>query len=59
MKILGDILDLAANQPIYLKFGPNWKWCLAARILIFSIAISADYSFYVKSIATNASTFLG
>ena len=29
------------------------------RILIFSIAMSADYSFYVKSIAICALTFLG
>ena len=30
-----------------------------ARILIFLIAIGADYSFYVKSIATFALTFFG
>ena len=29
------------------------------RILIFSIAMGADYSFYVKSIATHAPAFLG
>ena len=55
-------------QPIYLKIGPNWpNWqcCLAGsyktapRILIFSIAMGADYSFYVKSIATYAPAFLG
>ena len=30
----------------------------AARILIFSIAMGADYSFYMKSIATYAPAFL-
>ena len=54
-------------QPIYLKIGPNWPiWqsCLAGssktapRILIFSIVMGADYSFYVKSIATYAPAFL-
>ena len=55
-------------QPIYLKIGPNcpnWQCCLAVtskmapRILIFSIAMGADLSFYVKSIATFALTFFG
>ena len=55
-------------QIIYLKIGPNWpNWqcCLAGsskmtpRILIFSIAMCADYSFYVKSIATFALTLFG
>ena len=32
---------------------------MAPRILIFSIAMGADYSFYVKSIATFALTFFG
>ena len=32
---------------------------MAPRILIFSIAIGADNSFYVKSIATYAPTFFG
>jgi hypothetical protein len=54
--------------PLYLKIGPNWpnrQCCLAgssktaSRILIFSIAIFADYSFYVKSIASCATTFFG
>ena len=54
-------------QPIYLKIGPNWpNWqcCLAGssktapRILIFSIAMGADYSFYVKIIETHARAFL-
>ena len=53
-------------QPIYLKIGPNWpNWqcCLAGcfktapRILIFSIAMGADYSFYVKTIETHARAF--
>ena len=50
-----------------LKIGPNWpnrQYCFAGssytapRILIFSIAMGTDYSFYVKSIATYALTFL-
>ena len=54
-------------QPIYLKFGPNWpNWhcCLAGssqgapRILIFSIAMGANYTFYVKSIEIQARAFL-
>ena len=32
---------------------------MAPRILIFSIAVVADYLFYVKSIATYAPTFFG
>ena len=32
---------------------------MALMILIFSIAMGADYSFYVKSIATFALTFFG
>ena len=31
---------------------------MAPRILIFSIAMGADFSFYVKSIATYAPAFL-
>ena len=55
-------------QPIYLNNGPNWpNWwpCLAGssktapRILIFSIVLGAECSFYVKSIATYAPQFLG
>ena len=51
-----------------LKIGPNWpNWqcCLAGssktapRILISSITMGADNSFYVKSIATYAPTFFG
>ena len=55
-------------QPIYLKTGPNWpNWhCFLSgspktvpRILILSIAMGAEYLFYVKSIATFALTFFG
>ena len=68
IKILGAVLELPAKQSIYLKIGPNWpNWqcCLAGssktapRILIFSIAMGADCSFYVKSIATYAPAFFG
>ena len=53
------------STAIYLKIGPNWQCCLAGssktapRILIFSIAMGANYSFYVKSIPTCAPTFFG
>ena len=52
---------------MYLKIGPNWpnrQSCLAGssqtapRILIFLIAMGANYSFYVKTIETHARTFL-
>ena len=52
---------------MYLKIGPNWpnqQCCLAGsfktapRILIFSIAMGADYSFYVKIIDIHAHAFL-
>ena len=65
MKILGAKTALPI-QPIYLKIGPNWpNWqcCLAGssqrapRILIFSIAMGANYSFYVKTIETLAHAF--
>ena len=51
---------------MYLKTGPNWpnqQRCLvgssktAPRILIFSIAVGAEYLSYVKSIATFALFF--
>ena len=54
--------------PIYQEIvqnGLNWQCCLAGssktapRIFIFSIGLGAEYSFYVKSIATCAPTFLG
>ena len=44
--------------------GLDWQCCLAGssqkapRILIFSIAMGADYSFYVKTIETHARAFL-
>ena len=50
-------------QPIHLENGSNrlyWQCCLAGssktvpRILIFSIAMSADYSFELISIETYA-----
>ena len=53
---------------IVVKIGPNrpnWQCCLAdsskmaPKVLIFSIAMGADYSFYVKSIDTCALTFFG
>jgi hypothetical protein len=66
MKILGAFLEQSTANPDHLPQNwPNWQCCLAGssktgpRILIFSIAMGADYSFYVKSIATYASTFLG
>ena len=43
--------------------GLDWQCCLAGssqrapRILIFSIAMGADYSFHVKTIETHARTF--
>ena len=55
-------------QPIYLKIGPNRpnrQCCLAGssktapRILIFSIAMGAEYLSYVKSIAILPSHFWG
>jgi hypothetical protein len=67
IKILGAVLELPGKQlpiqpilPDFLVNGPNWQWCLAGssktahRILIFSIVLGAEYSFYVKSIATYA-----
>ena len=54
--------------PIWPNFevnGLDWQCCLARssktapRILIFSIAMDADNSFYVKFIATEAPTFFG
>ena len=66
IKILGAILELPSKQHCqsslckYLENGPNsrlnWQCCLAdrsktsTRILIFSIAMGADYSFEVKNI---------
>ena len=55
------------NAFLFLKIGldwPNWQCCLAGsskrapRILIFSIAMGAEYLFYMKSIETHARAFL-
>ena len=73
MKILGAVLELPAKQhcqtsPFTSKLDQIGQigsmYCLAGcsktapRILIFSIAIGADYSFYVKTIETHARAFL-
>ena len=57
IKILGAMhLNIGPNWP-------NWQCCLAGssktapRILIFSIAMDVDNSFYVKFIATYVPTF--
>ena len=63
IKILGAVLKLLAKQqcqfspfgPIFEVNGLDWHCCLAGssktapRILIFSIAIGADYSYEVKN----------
>ena len=63
IKILGAVLELAAKQHCqFSPFGPafevnglDWQFCLdgssktAPRILIFPIAIGADYSYEVKN----------
>ena len=68
IKILGAVLELPATQHcqfsqcslIFEVNGLNWQCCLAGssktapRILIFSSAMGAKYSFYVKSITTYA-----
>ena len=74
MKILGAVLELPAKQhcqssPFTSKLGQIGQIgsavqlvCspkMAPRIQIFSIAMGANYSFYVKSIATFALTFFG
>ena len=48
IKILEAVLELPAKQ--YCQSSPP-------RILIFSFAMGADFSFYVKSIATYAPAF--
>ena len=59
-------LNSTANPAQNLKIGPRWpkrQSCLAGssqmapRILIFSIAMGADYSFYLKTIETHARAF--
>jgi hypothetical protein len=53
-------LPIQPILPDFLVNGPNWQCCLARssktapRIFIFSIALGAEDSFYVKSIATYA-----
>ena len=72
IKILGAVLELPAKQHCqFSPFGPtfevnglDWQCCLASssqgapRILIFSIAMGAEYLSCVKSIETHARTFL-
>ena len=65
--ILGAVLELPELliQSVYLIFGQNRQWCLvgscktAPKILIFSIAMGSDYSFYMKSIASFALKVFG
>ena len=67
-EILGYRFGATANSAHLPQNWPNWpnrQCCLAGssktapRILIFSIAMDAHYSFYVKSIAICALTFFG
>ena len=65
IKILGAVLELPGKQHCqFSPFGPFLRCCLAGssktapRILIFSIAIGADYAFYVKTIKTHLRAFL-
>ena len=54
---------LPQNWAYFEVNGLDWQCCLAGssqrapRILIFSIAMGADYSFYVKTIETHARAF--
>ena len=71
IKILRAVLELPAKQHCqFSPFGPtsevnglDWQCCLAGssktapRILIFSIAMDADYSFDVKNIDIWAPAF--
>ena len=56
--------DLPHNSAKFEVNGLDWQCCLAGsskrapRILIFSIAMDADYSFYVKTIETHAREFV-
>ena len=68
IKILVAVLELPAKQPIWPNFEVNGLDCqcclagsskMAPRIFIFSIFLRDEYSFYVKSLATYAPTFLG
>ena len=63
IKILGAVLELAAKQhcqfsplgPLYEVNGLDWQCYLAGsskkapRILIFSVAIGADYSYAMRN----------
>ena len=62
IQILGAVLELPARQ--HCQSSPfTYKWAklakTASRILISLIAVDAECSFYVQSIATYASNFLG
>jgi hypothetical protein len=71
IKILGAVLELPAKQhcqfslfgPIFEVNGLDWHCCLAGSfklapmILIFSIAIVADYSYELKNSETLAPAF--
>jgi hypothetical protein len=49
-------------QPIHHENGTNglnWHCCLAGSILIFSMAMGADYSFELISIETYMPQFIG
>ena len=60
IKILVAVLELPGQLiwPIFVVNGLDWQCCFAGssktapRILIFSIAIGADYSFELNSIET-------
>ena len=54
ISILGAILELPAKQHCCLVGSSK----TAPRILIFSIAMGADYTFYVKTIEFHARAFL-
>ena len=65
IKILETTLPIWPIWPRFEVNGLDWQCCLAGsfkrapRILIFSIAMGAEYIFYVKFIATFALTFFG
>ena len=73
IKILGAVVELPAEQHCqFSPFGPlyevntlDWQCYLAGssktapKILIFSMAIGADYSFELISIETYAPQFIG
>ena len=58
-------LNSTANSAYSPRNGLNWQCCLASSsntapmILIFSIAMGADYSFELISIETYAPQFIG